>query len=553
VIPPDTHRQYSFTDHSVNAPSVPHPGDRLDGEIDRTNAAVNEISNFLEQTFDAEGNLLPGAVGEGALREDVVQGIEARVTPNLQPYVTRAEAHAIYAGVAATDADASAREAASHAQRVLANTDLAKSASDAAMALSRQVAADARAVAETQAEVDNFASDSELAANMAHNDARLAGAWAEYMEGGAPLPAMVFAHTSITGQHWSSRWWANKAAAAFGELSSLYLGAWPEPPTTTATGEPIPVGALYYNTTTHLTYVWDGTSWQPFYAPTKALTLSLVYVATAEQTVFDMRTPDIGGNTFSLDTVYPEPTEIFVNGSRVLYDEPPGTGDYVIAFNLSTISFLKPLRVGTVVIVDIMSNINTLPPNRVTTRLLLDFDIDPVTGTAGQIDGVRATFPLALSTSHAPITITANTELLIFLDGVAQQPGAAYSTSTSTITFTEPPIPGCINWGLWFAPGGTATPTGERFDYSSLPANVPTNSPRLLARPDCPCFLGSVVFTVLDEPDFISTLPAQDHNAWQIVTNTDITGTDLAAKMGVSIMPSITPPPGTHAYIRISR
>jgi hypothetical protein len=40
--------------------------------------------------------------------------------------------------------------------------------------------------------------------------ALLAQAWAEYMPG--ELPASTLAGTGITGDHWSSRWWANQAA-----------------------------------------------------------------------------------------------------------------------------------------------------------------------------------------------------------------------------------------------------------------------------------------------------------------------------------------------------
>jgi hypothetical protein len=48
--------------------------------------------------------------------------------------------------------------------------------------------------------------------------ALLAQAWAEYMPG--ELPASTLAGTGITGDHWSSRWWANQAAQTVAQLSS---------------------------------------------------------------------------------------------------------------------------------------------------------------------------------------------------------------------------------------------------------------------------------------------------------------------------------------------
>ena len=48
--------------------------------------------------------------------------------------------------------------------------------------------------------------------------ALLAQAWAEYMPG--ELPASTLAGTGITGDHYSSRWWANQAAQTIQGLSA---------------------------------------------------------------------------------------------------------------------------------------------------------------------------------------------------------------------------------------------------------------------------------------------------------------------------------------------
>jgi hypothetical protein len=56
-----------------------------------------------------------------------------------------------------------------------------------------------------------FKADALGAANAASLDQLLAGAWAEYLDGDNPIPAGFFAHTAVTGQHWSARYHAHKA------------------------------------------------------------------------------------------------------------------------------------------------------------------------------------------------------------------------------------------------------------------------------------------------------------------------------------------------------
>jgi hypothetical protein len=53
----------------------------------------------------------------------------------------------------------------------------------------------------------------------------LAQAWAEYMPG--TIPPNILAVMDITGDHWSSRWWANRAAQIVNSLATT-----PPPPGT---------------------------------------------------------------------------------------------------------------------------------------------------------------------------------------------------------------------------------------------------------------------------------------------------------------------------------
>lgn len=341
-------RAYSFTDHSTRAPTVPQPGDRLDREFDAIYQALTTLGDLTR------------AVQHTAqiTYDDLAPSTIARLKDTLAPSIADATRQiALLADILNTRVEDTLS-----AQRAVQDQLEAVSDRVARTAVIEQHVSDQAAVLNelaTQAENDtrdaeNAANDAALSAAAAHNDEQLASAWAEYMPN--EIPASYFAHTSITGQHWSSRWWANQAAGAFGALASLYLGAHPSAPTTTPTGKPIPVGAIYYNTTAQQPFVWNGTAWVPFYAPTKALTLTLSYQATADQTTFPFSTPDRNGQTYVVSTTSPEPLEVFVNGARVPRDAPTdGTGDWDFDPATNTLTFLKPLLLNTLILIDILA------------------------------------------------------------------------------------------------------------------------------------------------------------------------------------------------------
>jgi hypothetical protein len=122
-------RATSFTDFAVNNPGAPPPGDKIDAEYDRSNAAITGIRATLAAILNGDGTLATTAV------------------------------QAAYAAGAPSSGGTTIN--------VL----------NAPSALS----------------------------------AKTAQAWAEYLPG--ILPADVLANSAVTGDHWSSRWWANQAVA----------------------------------------------------------------------------------------------------------------------------------------------------------------------------------------------------------------------------------------------------------------------------------------------------------------------------------------------------
>jgi hypothetical protein len=62
----------------------------------------------------------------------------------------------------------------------------------------------------------NSDSDDQFASNVAQDYAVLSAAWAEHMPD--TIPPNILASNDITGDHWSSRWWANQAAELLAQM-----------------------------------------------------------------------------------------------------------------------------------------------------------------------------------------------------------------------------------------------------------------------------------------------------------------------------------------------
>ena len=214
------------------------------------------------------------------------------------------------------------------------------------------------------------------------------------------------------------------------------------------------MAAIYYNTTTGQAYVWNGTSWDPFWAPQRAATAHLTYlVATAGQTVIDLSTMDLNGDNFTLNPDEPEGVGVHVNGIQLVQTLDSGIGDYTVDVPTSTITLSRPLRVEDVVNVELLVPINQLRPGAVAVWALND----PIP------NGTNKVFALGVKNPNSGnlVNVQRSEELLVSVDGVIQQPGVGYQASSSTITFSEAPAADSKCWITWFqavaAPAATAT------------------------------------------------------------------------------------------------
>jgi len=253
--------------------------------------------------------------------------------------------------------------------------------------------------------------------------------WAEHMPD--TIPGSILAVTGITGQHWSSRWWATQAAALFGgQMAYLYLGPQPFPPTTTPTGGAIPVGAIYYDTGLNATYVWNGTAWEPFNTPQKSASSVLFYAATAGETNFVLTTPDMFGNAAqALLADGSQGIEVWLNGARLTPSKGAVVNDFTVTVATSTITLAEATQAGAVVAVDVLTPASAFAPSSVA---LVKIKIVP--------DGATTTFPL-IDYSNNPYHSVNAAQFLVAVDGIPQNPGLDYTMTGdgNSIVFSTAP------------------------------------------------------------------------------------------------------------------
>jgi hypothetical protein len=420
-------------------------------QFDEHSRAFVALLNFLRTVIRDDGMLRDGKVGVEQLGGELVGSLERRFRDEVSSLLeeVRAEARRSALDVARMEAlvdqvrqrEGQITQAALAMQGALHETR-ERLAELSSLVISSQAAAPALPVGILGPNAGGFYGVDTLGASATAQDyAQVSIDWAEYMPG--TIPPNTLAINAITGDHWSSRWWANRSASAFGMLAWWYQGAWPSPgpPSTpfTPTGQPLPVGSMYYATDTGAMMVWNGSGWVNSSAPSKAATSSLYYTASAGQTVFPLGTVDNNGKTFAFNQTVPEGLQVLVNGVRV---EP--TVDFTVNTVTSTVTFLRGLTLGSAVIFDVLAPATQLTPSGSANTVLLNAIVP---------DGVKTAFTgLTVAMNGHATNIGKNEELLVSVDGVQQSPGVAYTASVSTLTFVEAPGADAKIFLIWFGP-----------------------------------------------------------------------------------------------------
>ena len=429
-------------------------------QFDEHRKGIDNVIRFLRTVVREDGRMVNGSIGIEQLDPALQDQLMKRALDTMNDFLDNVRATT---GQAVT----SAAEVRAMRAEIAAIQDQTAAALNAAWQANKEVQKRLeciKALAEAPAprvndpvptgmlgpQYSNFyATDEQSSGPLAQDYAQVSIEWAEHLPD--TIPPNILAVTAVTGDHWSSRWWANRAASAFGMLAWWYQGAWPQPgpPSTpnTPTGQPLPPGSVYFDTTLGVMMVWNGSTWTNVFKPQAAATQSLYYLATAGQTVFTMLVPDRNGQTFGFNAANPEGLETFVNGVRV---EP--TFDFTLDIPSSTVTFLRPLSLNSLVIFDLLAPRSSLAPTGSATATV----VKPITP-----DGTTVVFVLAKASDSSALNIAHSEELIVSVDGVLQQPGVAYTASVSTITFVEAPTANAIVFITWLGPASVgAGPPG---------------------------------------------------------------------------------------------
>jgi hypothetical protein len=435
-------RQFSFTDFAVNNPTTPPPGDKLDSEFDNTNGVVAAVEQWVLTSLNTDGSIRDAIIGENNLVPGLFDSVSGSIIADVQPLVDQAINASGQAEQSSQGAAASASNAQTQANAALgAATEAETAASSAA-----QSEGNAQTYATT---ATNAADDATGSLAQCTDYGLVCQAWAEHMPD--TIPPNILAVMGVTGDHWSSRWWANEAATTVSDASNnlndlgqqwvdeinqtgqsnqsqledqfnaylaqfqtLYLGAFVYPPQFDAQGNPVATGAIYYNLVFAAPYVWNGTEWVAFITPSPSQVYRYIFVATAGQTLFSGT--DRGGNNFTYSSANKQALSVFHKGSLLT-----PTDDYSEAVNEFTL--VAPCAAGDIV----QAWVEAVP------QVSLDWQTVKLDTSVWSTNGGRLQ-----DMNGTAVTPAAASDVFISVDGVWQDGGVDYTVSSSILTFTTP-------------------------------------------------------------------------------------------------------------------
>jgi len=427
-------RQFSFTDFQVANPTLPPPGDRLDAEFDRANTAIGDTIAWVDTSLNSDGTLRAQIVGKPQLVPGLFDDIADDAVAEVQPLVDQAQSYASQAGNSASGAAASATLAGTRATAAGQSATTASGAATTATTAAGTAQGYVSDASSAATRASNDANHADGAAATAQAYADVGMAWAEYMPD--TIPPNILAVMGVTGDHWSSRWWANKTnqdgAKILAAIQRFYLGAFVTPPSTDNQGNPIAVGAMYYDLTLQAMYVWTGASWRPAAGYSPAKTFRYVYIATAAQTVFTGT--DRNGNPLTYDPASGQDVQVHENGVLRTPDN-----DYTLTAN--TVTMLQAGQAGD--IVQIM--VESVPVVK------LDWRTARLDTSGWVFNGTQATFALK-DPQNVALILTAASDVFLSLDGVWQQATVDYNVASSSLTFATAPPAGSVAFGVAIVP-----------------------------------------------------------------------------------------------------
>jgi stage V sporulation protein SpoVS len=430
---------YSFTSHEQNQPGVPLPGDRIDAQFGDHQEAIQSTQDALDQIRRSDGKLRNGIVNKDALDPAIVDDLTKDIRKDVALDVQTIQQGAVEARLGAQSAKISADTAEQSAQEAKNASEILKVSSGSVLTRIKNALASLldieKRVSTAAVDTDNAANHALYAQNLADEYAVASAHWAEHMPD--TIPPNILAVMGITGEHWSSRWWAHRAGEIvqneIEDLCKFFVGAYPAPPTTCQHGDPLVPGTMYWNTSDESMYVWTGDEWRALVLPSPADLQEFHYTTTGGGLIGGT---DMFGRVPG-DLLSPSANvNVYLNGIRLLE-----ANDWYVA-DATHVRLSRVPATGSVVTVERMDAPQTV-----------------YAATAGKIDvglwtfdGVSKSFPIYVNGQLFSPANAAN--VLVELGGRMQEAGVDYKVVGSNIIFTDAPAPGTNAWGLVGMPLG---------------------------------------------------------------------------------------------------
>ena len=431
---------YSFTSHEQNQPGVPLPGDRIDAQFGDHQEAIQSTQDALDQIRRSDGKLHNGLVTKDTLDPKLVDALTKDIRKDVSLDVQTIRQGAVEARLGAQSAKVSADTAEQSAQEAKNASEILKVSSGSVLTRIKNALASLldieKRVSTAAVDTDNAANHALYAQNLADEYAVASAHWAEHMPD--TIPPNILAVMGITGEHWSSRWWAHRAGEIvqneIEDLCRFFVGAYASPPTTCQHGDPLVPGTMYWNTTDESMYVWTGDEWRALVLPSPGDLQKFSYLSAPNQDLFGG--PDLFARTPSGLTSPTVNVTVHVNGVRLLE-----AYDWHVADDLNVRLSRVPAASSVVTIekVDAPQTVYAATAGKIDTGMWT-------------FDGVSKSFPIYVNGQLYSPANAAN--VLVELDRRMQEAGVDYKVIGSNIIFTAAPAPGTNVWGLVGMPLG---------------------------------------------------------------------------------------------------
>lgn len=353
-------REVDFTERDGD--DTNHAG--INAELDAAALSINQIRDNLALIQKDDGSLQKGIVGADQLAQSAFDAIKTDINEAVQDAQQAAESATLAANTAITardDAQTAETNAETAAAAALLNantatTKAAEAASSATSAASSASTATTKA-SEASTSATNAAASATAAAGsattastQATNAANSATAAATSATNAATSASTATTQAGIaTTQASNAAASATAAAASFDDFDDRYLGPKSAAPTVDNDGNPLLMGAMYFDTSISEMRVYTGTAWKAIGSAVNGTTNRATYTATAGQTTFAI-TYDVGFVDVYLNGLKLQAASEFTatNGTSIVLTSPATAGDVVdiVAYGVFSVADIDAFEVS---------------------------------------------------------------------------------------------------------------------------------------------------------------------------------------------------------------